>query len=90
MPTIFDCPTSCLQDGKFIANFLITHPCDKNNQYHHKCYWIEYHKLLNPKRLHHEYHLIQPSDVSELKAEKEDLVPYHEWIDLTDNNIVIH
>ena len=82
--------SSCLQDGKFIVNFLIMHPKDTGVWFQHKRYWIEYHKIQSLKRLHKSYHLLQPSDISVLKAEQEELVPYREWINFTDSDTIIH
>jgi hypothetical protein len=75
---------SCLHDGNFIMNFYICHPKDIQLPSNHQRYWLEYHKLLSPKRLHVQYHLIQPSDLSPKIATSENLVPYREWVNLKD------
>ena len=82
--------SACLQDGKFIANFFIMHPKDTHIPFQHKRFWIEYHKILSLKQLHTSYHLINPSDVSSLRAEKEDLTPYREWVNFSDSETIIH
>jgi hypothetical protein len=69
---------NCLQDGKFIMNFLIAHPKDSAIPFQFKQFWIEYHKILSPKRLHNQFHIIQPSDISQKLAIKQDLTPYRE------------
>jgi hypothetical protein len=81
---------SCLQDGKFIMNFLIQHPKDSDIPVQYQRFWIEYHKVLSPKKLHTQYHIIQPSDISSKIATKQDLTPYREWINIKDDSIIIH
>ena len=81
---------NCLQDGKFIFNFLIQHPKDKDVAYPHKRFWIEYHKVLTPKHLHTQYHIIQPSDISPKIADNQNLIPYREWINIKDQSILIN
>jgi hypothetical protein len=81
---------NCLQDGKFIMNFLIRHPKDNTLPIHHARFWIEYHKILSPKRLHTQFHIIQPSDISHKLASKQNLTPYREWVNLKDESIIIH
>ena len=81
---------TCLQDGKFIMNFLIQHPKDNNTPYKFKRFWIEYHKILSQKRLHTQYHIIQPSELSTKLASNQDLTPYREWINIKDPATIIH
>jgi hypothetical protein len=81
---------NCLQDGKFIMNFLIQHPKDTDIPFQYKRFWIEYHKILSQKRLHNQFHIIQPSDMSHKLAKQQDLTPYRKWVNLKDNSIIIH
>ena len=81
---------TCLQDGKFIFNFLIEHPKDTKLPFKHKRFWIEYHQSLSQKQLHRQYHIIQPSDVSAKIASNQHLVPYREWINIKDQSILIN
>ena len=80
----------CLQDGIFIMNFMIQHPKDDKVSYPAKRFWLEYHKMLNPKKLHTNYIIMQPSDKSPKEAEAQDLVPYREWINIKDSSTFIH
>ena len=81
---------NCLQDGKFIMNFLIQHPKDNNQPFTYKRYWLEYHKMLSLKQLHNQYHIIQPSDISHKMATNQDLTPYREWINIHNNTNILH
>jgi hypothetical protein len=80
----------CLQTGKFIANFLIQHPKDSESSFENKRYWTEYHESLSNKQLNIHYHLIQPSEVTQRIATQQNLVPYREWINLSDDSIRLH
>jgi hypothetical protein len=82
--------SNCLQDGKFIMNFLIEHPKDSSIPFQFKRLWLEYHKILSPKKLHSQFHIIQPSDISQKLAIKQDSTPYREWVNLKDESIIIH
>ena len=81
---------NCLQDGKFIMNFLIQHPKDSSTPFKFKRFWIEYHKILSQKKLHNQYHIIQPSDLSEKLAKNQNLTPYREWVNIKDPNTIVH
>ena len=80
----------CLQTGKFIVNFLIEHPKDTTKSFENKRYWTEYHESSSFKQLGTKYHLIQPSETSQIIAKQQNLVPYREWINLSDPSILIH
>ena len=80
----------CLQTGKFIANFLIQYPKDSESSFENKRYWTEYHESLSNKQLNSHYHLIQPSEVTQRIATQQNLVPYREWINLSDTSIRLH
>ena len=81
---------ACLQNGKFIIKFFIRHYNDDHVNLPEQRYWIEYHRSDDDIKLSHQYHLITPSPMSEEIASKKNLIPYIEWMNLTDNDINIH
>ena len=81
---------SCISDGMFIMNFLIEHPHDISLSHPHKRFWTEYHKLHNPKRIHTNFEIIKPSDITQRIAKEQGLVPYREWTNLKDSSILLH
>jgi hypothetical protein len=58
---------SCLQDGRFLVEFYISHPADSRYNAVNTCFWLQYHTLseLQPPLSMMDTHLIRPSDSSE-------------------------
>jgi hypothetical protein len=81
---------SCLQDGKFLVQFFIQHYNDESVNLTEKRYWLEYHSQHNQKTLGSQYHLIPPTTLSSDIALTRNLVPYREWIYLSQHHQVLH
>jgi hypothetical protein len=81
---------SCLQDGKFLVNFLIQHRHDDSVNLPDKRFWLEYHAAASAKTLSSRYHLLTPSTVNPQIALNRNLVPYREWIQLRHDDRLIH
>jgi hypothetical protein len=81
---------SCLQDGKFLVNFLILHKNDEQTNLQDKRYWLEYHAADSTKTLSSRYHLLAPSAVSAKVAKSRNLVPYREWLNLRQDDCTLH
>jgi hypothetical protein len=81
---------SCLQDGRFLAEFYIEHHRDKQHDITHRRYWLEYHESNSHKSISVDYHIIQPSQYSESVATSKRLTPYREWINIDDPDILLH
>eukprot|EP00957_Ditylum_brightwellii_P122167 9316225-Ditylum_brightwellii.AAC.1 len=47
-------------------------------------YWIEYHKKESVKTLGEKYHLIQPSSLSSMIAAERGLMPFRQWISMSE------
>ena len=82
--------TACLKNGKFIVKFFIKHYNDNTVCLPEQRYWIEYHQSDGNIKLPHQYHLITPSPMSETIVANKNLIPYIEWMNLTDNTVNIH
>ncbi len=80
----------CFQNGRFLADFYICHPNDINFASPEQRYWLEYHKIIKQKQLHRGYHLIKPSFASQQMATDKRLVPFRDWIVITDPTIILH
>jgi hypothetical protein len=80
----------CLQDGKFLVQFFIEHYNDTSVDLRDKRYWLEYHSLENQKTLGLQYHLIPPTALSAEIARTRNLVPYREWIYLSQPDQILH
>ena len=80
----------CLQDGKFIAKFYIQHTHDATFDWTSEWYWLEYHKSDRVKRLSEQYYLLPPTGISLKQASYKNLVPYCEFVNITDPAILIH
>lgn len=68
--------STCIQDGKFIMNFLIQHPHDVALPHQYKRFWTEYHRVLGSKKLHSNFELIKPSEITSKIAKANSLIPY--------------
>eukprot|EP00978_Attheya_sp_CCMP212_P004971 scaffold10957_cov56-Attheya_sp.AAC.4 len=81
---------SCLQDGKFIFNFLIQHHNDNQLHITDRRFWLEYHQSDHVKSLSADYPVIQPSNVSAKIAKSPNLIPYREWIYINHSKVFLH
>jgi hypothetical protein len=81
---------SCLQDGKFLVQFHIQHFNDDSVNLTDQKFWLEYHSIANSKTLRSQYHLIPPSSVSSEVAKARNLVPYREWVYLSQADNLLH
>ena len=82
---------SCLQDGRFLVDFYLCHPADKLYNCSNQRYWLEYHPTgtaANPLR-DRTTHLIRPSAESPRYATAEGLVPFRQWVRLTNSSTFI-
>jgi hypothetical protein len=75
---------ACLQNGRFLVDFYIEHHRDGRLDIRDCRYWLEYHRSNTHKTISTRYHILQPSQFSERTARNKDLVPYREWINLSD------
>ena len=83
---------SCLDDGKYIVDFYVSHPADFRSNAVNKRFWLQYHnqsELLDPCSLS-DTHLIRPSDTSEVYASRHKLFPFRRYINLTHLDTYIH
>jgi hypothetical protein len=81
---------SCLQDRKFLVQYYIQHFNDNAVNLVDKRYWLEYHSHKNRKTLGTQYHLIPPTSVSPEIARTRNLVPFCEWVYLSQPNLLLH
>ena len=79
-----------LTNWQIYCQLLIQYPKDSESSFENKRYWTEYHESLSNKQLNSHYHLIQPSEVTQRIATQQNLVPYREWINLSDTSIRLH
>ena len=82
---------SAFQDGKFLVNFFTCHPSDKFFNASNQRYWLEYHPKMeepNPGR-HRSTHLIRPTIQSPNYAVAEGLLPFRQWVRLTNADTYI-
>jgi hypothetical protein len=75
---------ACLQNGRFLVDFYIEHHQDKSLDIRDRSFWLEYHKSNSHKTISTQYHILQPSQFSSKTATDKDLVPYREWLNLSD------
>jgi hypothetical protein len=83
---------SCLDDGKYIVKFFISHPADYRYNAPNQRFWLQYHNqsdLLAQCSLSNT-HLIRPSDTSEAYALRHKLLPFRRYINLTHQDTYIH
>lgn len=77
--------SQCLQDGIYISKFLILHPQDTDTSLPYQRYWIEYNKCEGGRK----YLFNCPISVTK-RLRIEESVPYREWIDYSDEKVLIH
>eukprot|EP00956_Cyclotella_meneghiniana_P034898 scaffold109224_cov64-Cyclotella_meneghiniana.AAC.4 len=83
---------ACLQDGKFLVDFYISHTDDIRYNNINQRFWLQYHYLgdiISPTQTS-QTHLIRPSDTSESLAARRNLRPFRQWINLTHESSYIH
>jgi hypothetical protein len=83
---------SCLDDGRYIVEYFISHPADFRYNATNQRFWLQYHlptELLGPCSSCNT-HLIRPSDTSEAYASRHKLVPFRRYINLTHRDTFIH
>jgi len=83
---------SCLQDGRFLVEFYISHPADSWYNTINTCFWLQYHTLgeLQSPLSTTDTYLIRPSDSSEDYATRHKLLPFRKWVNLTHHDTFIH
>jgi hypothetical protein len=81
---------SCLQDGKFIFNFLFQHHNDNQVYITDQQFWLEYYQSDHAKSLSTDYHIIQPSEVTTKIAKSRNLIPYREWSYINHSEVFLH
>ena len=83
---------SCLQDGRFLVEFYISHPADSRYNAINTRFWLQYHTIseLQSPLSTTETHLIRPSDSSEDYATRHKLLPFRKWVNLTHHDTFIH
>jgi hypothetical protein len=82
---------SCLQDGRFLVDFYICHSKDKLFNATNQRFWLEYHPIFSPANplRNRTTHLIRPSAESPQYAAAEGLVPFRQWVRLTNTSTYI-
>jgi hypothetical protein len=75
---------SCLQNGRFLVDFYIEHYQDGALEIRDRRFWLEYHRSNAHKTISTRYHILQPSQFSAQTKMNKDLVPYREWLNLSD------
>ena len=83
---------ACISDGRFLVNFYTCHPDDKFFNATNQRYWIEYHPKTMDADPHRQRttHLIRPSPQSNHYASAEGLLPFRQWVRLTNSDTFIH
>jgi hypothetical protein len=78
---------ACLQNGRFLVDFHIEHHQDGALDIRDRPFWLEYHRSNIHKTISTRYHILQPSQFSARTAMNKDLVPYREWLNLSDPTV---
>jgi hypothetical protein len=81
---------NAIQDGKFLAEYLIQHPDDAQFSAPNQRFWTEYHKTQGRFVVNHDYHLIKPISESTAYREQKNIVAYSQWIHIHHENTYIH
>jgi hypothetical protein len=83
---------SCLDDGKYIVEFFISHPADYHYNATNQRFWLQYHNQseLLGQCSSFNTHLIRPSDTSEAYALRHKLLPFRRYTNLTHSDTYIH
>lgn len=81
----------CLHNGKYLVNFLICHPKDRDIHPKNQRWWLEYHAASSVARLHEgDYHLIRPDQYASIYAKNNRLHPFCQWVNLLHPATFIH
>ena len=83
---------SCMQTGKFLVDFYISHPVDWCYNAVNQHFWLQYFKeleVLHPDQAS-ETHLVRPSPSSSGYAIRHNLVPARKYVHLLHEDIFIH
>ena len=87
-----DLSPSCMQTGKFLVDFYISHPADWCCNAVNQRFWLQYFKesdVLHPDQAS-ETHLIRPSPSSAAYAIRHHLVPAQNYVHLLHEDTFIH
>jgi hypothetical protein len=83
---------SCFDDGKYIVDFYTSHPSDSRMNAVNQRFWLRYHSrpdLMGPCSSS-DTHLIRPTKTSEAYASRHNLLPFHQFVNLTHSDTFIH
>ena len=83
---------SCIETGKFLCDFYISHPSDWRFTAINQRFWLQHFKeadLLHPDQAH-ESHLIKPSSTSRTYAIKNHLVVARKYVHMLHEDTFIH
>jgi hypothetical protein len=83
---------SCMQTGKFLVDFYISHPADWRFNAVNQRFWLQYFKesdVLHPDQAS-ETHLVRPSPSSAGYAIRHHLVPARKYVQLLHEDTFIH
>ena len=83
---------SCLEDGRYIVDFYISHPADYRCNAINQRFWVQYHTeddLAGPCTSS-STHLLKPSDFSSAYAKRNKLLPFRQFVNLTHRDTYIH
>ena len=77
-------------DGKFLVEYFIPHPDDDIYSHHNQRFWKEYHARVGAYQIHENYHLVKPSNNSDLYCKSKSLTPFRKWTHLNHPDTFIH
>jgi hypothetical protein len=81
----------CLHNGKFLSDFCICHPKDRDLHPRNQRWWIEYHAASSAAKLHQgDYHILRPDENSALYAKQNQLFPFSQWLNLLHDPTFVH
>jgi hypothetical protein len=83
------CP-SCLQDGRFLVDFYMSHPANIRYNAINQRFWLQYRNRTTATFGTLDAHLITPSNTSEARAARLHLIPLRAWVNLTHGDTYIH
>ncbi len=75
---------SALQDGRFLVKFYVAHPNNVQFNAINQRFWLQYCDHAAPTFGSIDAHLITPSDTSEDRASRQNLVPVRCWVNTSD------
>jgi hypothetical protein len=83
---------SCTLDGRSLFEFYICHPADWRYNAVNQRYWIQFpgwEDITHPS-LSTETHLLRPSDTSNDYAQRQNLLSFQKWLNITHFDTYIH